>query len=350
MHAITPHLLSLALGTCLSCLAPATAWAKDAAAVNLDAGFAVEGQASKLLSVSDGKALKGLRRVAVPQFNVEFITSDDVSAQTSGFGSAGRSTATGYYKLVGVAEPDFQALAEQVYAGFLRDLKASGLEVVPLADVAITPTWRKLVAGGQTLPLRSDSAVTVAMPGMAIYGLNRASSTSGKKGVFGALSGLSSGFGAVSAVGDNMQLQTELGDAALLEVSMRVHFAQLENNTRGFLGRLGSTASVSAKIHASISNATLAVQNGPMVSMLTLSQPLVLDPAAFSELRKQASTTGDMVGAVAVGLLKLAIGSKDSSSQESYEAVADSARYREVVGSGLGTVGQLFAQRMKADR
>jgi hypothetical protein len=345
------RLAPLALALAAASVTLPRAHAKDAPEpVAVDAQFKPEALAGSLLSVSDTKALKGIKRVAVPQFAVEFVVADNVSASTSGFGSAGRASSTGYYKLVGVGEPDFQALAEGFHAAFLKQLQDSGLEVVAAAEVAAAPTYRKLVASGTPLPIRGDAAITVAPAGMASYGMNRVQTTAAKPGLFGALSNIANVASAVGSVGENETLQKELGGAALVEVTMRVHFAQLTNNNKGFWGKLSDTASVSGKLSAQISSGQMTVMQGPHVGVVALKQPLVLDPAAFSELRKEAKTAGDVAGAVAVGLLRLAIGSKDSSSSESFEAVADKARYREVVGAGMVSLGEVFNARLKAER
>jgi len=318
--------------------------------IEIDAQFNPVTAAASAVKASDPQALKGLKRAAITQFNVEFITSDNVSSETSGFAMAGRASVTGYYKLTGVAEPDFQAIAEQLYAGLQQQLQAQGVELVPAAELAASPTYKKLQAGGTALPERSSNGVTVGPPGMAVYGLNKAQAADGKKGMFATFAAIGAGMGAVGGAMDNIALSKELGDAALLEVSMRVHFAQLTNEAKGFFGRLGSTAKVSAKLHPMVPKAALTVQSGAHVSVLTVQGPVLLDPAAFVELREEATTTGDVVGAVAVGLLQLASGSKNSHSSTKYEAVADSGRYRERVGEGLGQVNALLIARMVAGR
>mgnify|MGYP003504496903 FL=1 len=75
-------------------------------------------------------ALKGIKRVAVPVFAVEFIVADNVTAQTSGFAAAGRASSSMYYKLLGAGEPEFQAITNALYAQFLAELQASGVEVL----------------------------------------------------------------------------------------------------------------------------------------------------------------------------------------------------------------------------
>ncbi len=340
----------LSLTAALALLAPAPAWASTPEAVAVEGDFKPGEQAGRLLDATDAKALKGLKKVAISQFSVEFITFDSVSAQTSGFAAAGRASVTGRYKLVGVGEPDFQALCDTLHGRFVQMLRDRGYEVVEQAQVAAAPTWRKLVAGGEPLPARSDRAITVGLPGGGIFGLSRVGAAPTQSGPFGALSAVAAGFSAIGATTENMTLQQELGGAALLEVNLRVHFAQLTNETKGFLARLGDKAEVSAKVHPVVTRGRVSVANGPAVVNLDLKQPLLLDPEAFTELRKEAKTAGDVARAVAVGLLRLAIGSKDSHSSETFEAVTEPARYRERLGGALGTVSELFVARLAAER
>jgi hypothetical protein len=346
-----PALLPLALAlACTLPLGTLPLHAAEAEPVAIEAGFKPAESAPKLVQAPDVSALKGIKRVAITQLALEFVTQDSVSAQTSGFGAAGRATASGFYTLVGVAEADFQALVDAQYSALAKQLREAGIEVVGHAQVAAAPTWRKLVAGGDALPQKSDSSVTVGLPGAALYGVARMSTAQSKPGLFGGLSAIGAGFSAVGAVGDNLALQEELGGAALMEVTLKLHFAQLTNHNKGFFGRLGNTAQVSAKVHPVVTQARVQVQAGPVVNSLSLKQPLLLDPEAFIELREKPKSTGDVAGAVAVGLLRLAIGSKDSHSSEAYEAVTEPARYRERVGAGLATVGDLFVARIAAAR
>lgn len=337
-----PFLLTAAL--CVGLLAPALA--REPAPVALPDPFDVSTAAASLVEVSNVKALQGLRRVAVPQFSIEFVTSDNVSAETSGFAAAGRASVTGYYRLVGLDEADFQALANQLYAGFVQALQAQGLEVMTPEQLAASPTWRKLVAGGVPLPLRGDSSIVVAPPGMALYGANRMLVNSGGKGTLASIAAMGAGFSAIAEATDGAGLSQELGGVALVEVAMKLHFAQLKNENKGFFGRLASTAEVSAKLHPILMQARLSVQAGPEASIVSARQPLLLDPAAFSEVRKQAATAGETAGAVAVGLLRLAIGSKDSSSTEKYEVVTDPQRYGERIAANLAQTNAMLIARM----
>jgi hypothetical protein len=329
-----------------------TAQAKDETTpLRVDVSFDPTAVAGSAFEVADTRALKGITRVAVPVFAVEFITADNVSAQTSGFAAAGRATSSLYYKLLGVGEPDFQAITNTLYAQFLADLKASGVEVLGSEVLKASPTYAKLVASGAPGSIVNDASMQMSPTGLGLYGFAKmgGGNSAKSKGVFGALSDLGAGFSAVGAIGDTIALSQELG-ASLIEVRMRVSFVQLSDNNRGFLGRLSGTASTSGQTAPRIDNVMVGVQSREWRSTLTLKHTLTLDGTAFAEVREKAATAGDVAGAVAVGLLRLAIGSGDSSSSTEMEVVADPARYPAVIGAGLASAGGIVVARLKAER
>ena len=94
----------------------------------------------------------------------------------------------------------------------------------------------------------------------------------------------------------------------------------------------------------------MGVQTGQMRSTLTMKNTLTLDSTAFSEVREKAATKGDIAGAVAVGLLRMAIGSNDSSSSSEMEVIADPANYRKVIENGLLSAGSMLGANQSALR
>ncbi len=336
------------LAACL--LGPAQA-KEEITPLTVDAGFSPAAAAETGFTIADTQALKGITRVAVPVFMVEFITADNVTASTSGFAAAGRASSSLYYKLLGVGAADFQAITDALYLRFLADLQASGLEVIGADAFKASPTYARLVATGVAGTTGGDSAMQMSPQGLGVYGFARmgGGNSAKSKSVFGALSGLGAGFAAVGAIGDTMELAKEL-NASLIEVRMRVNFAQLTDNHRGFLGRLSGTASAGGKASPSVDNVMMGVQTGAYRSTLTMKHSLTLDAAAFAEVREKATTTGDMVGAVALGLLKMAVGSSDSSSSSEMEVVADPEKYAAVIGQGLASAGSMFVARIKTER
>ena len=92
------------------------------------------------------------------------------------------------------------------------------------------------------------------------------------------------------------------------------------------------------------------VQQADWRSSMTLNKVLVLDPAVFAEVREKPTTAGDVAGAVLVGLIRLASSSKDSSSSTEMEAIADPARYKQIVGAGMASLSDVVVARLKAER
>ena len=314
--------------------------------VALDAGFDMATQAGRLFTVAEGQALKGIKRVAVPLFSIDFVTADSEKAETSGFAAAGRATSISAYKLKGVNQPDFQALTDAAYARFMADLQAAGIETVPADRLQASPTYRKLVASGKPAPVLRDDGMMLAPAGMALYGFSQAASGGSKPGLFNALSTMGSSFAAVGSAFDTIELAKEL-EASVVEVQLLVQFVQLTNENKGFLGRLAGSATVSAKVYPSIASASYSVQSATRGS-LTLKQPLALDPAVFTEVRSAPTTAMDVAGTVVAGLIGLATRSSNSVSAEEKEAVADPVRYSATVGQGLSTVNQMFVQRLRS--
>ena len=343
-------LLAASLVALLLVTAPAYA-KEELTPLTVDASFNAADAAVKGFTIPDAAALKGIKRVAVPVFAVEFIVADNVTATTSSFGAAGRASSSQYYKLLGVGQPDFQAITDGLYLRFLDELRASGVEVLDAAQVAAAPTYAKLVASGSPAPIISSSTLMMSPPGLGLYGFAKmgGGNSSSKKNLFAAFSEVGAGFAAVGAMGDTIQLANDL-NASLLEVRMRVNFVKLTDNNKGFFGKLAGSASTTGKSFPSVDNVMMSVQSGPTRSSVTMKHTLTLDSAAFADVREKATTKADVAGAVALGLLQMAIGSGDSSSTKEMEVIADPEKYRQVVGDGLNTAGSMLVARLKQER
>jgi len=327
------------------------AYAKDQpTSVAVDANFN-PATVAQGFQIPDTKALKGITRVAVPVFVVDFVTADNVRTQTSGFASAGRASSALYYKLLGVGEPEFQALTDAMYLDFLQRLKDSGLQVLGTDELQASASYRKLAAGGKKTPMKSDTNTVLSAQGMNVYGFARTSSGPPKtsSGLFGALAGMGDGFSAVGDVMESIELAKQL-NAATIEVRLRVNFVELTDNNKGFFGRMSSAASTTGKAFPSIDGVMVHVQQAEWRSSMTLNNVLVLDPAVFEVVREKPTTAGDVAGAVLVGLIRLASKSSDSSSSTEMEAIVDPARYKQIIGAGLNSLSDVVVARLKAER
>lgn len=341
-------LTGLLLAAALVLAAPA-AQARDEPAVVLTPQSQPAELALQVFSTTDPTALKGLKRVALPSFQVEFVTRSGAQASTSGFAAAGRSTVSAYYTLVGVGEADFQALTNQLHADFVRDLQQAGLDVVPFAQLQASPAYRKLVAGAQPSPFTKSgggtSSVALAPAGQVIYGAALAAAQSNS--MMGAFSALANTGAMMGAAFDSLDLAKEL-DAHVVDVRLVVDFAQVSRSDKGFLNRLSSTASVEGKVQPALlaGSSMMAVQSATTRSTLMLRNPLLFSADAIGGLR-EATTTATQAGNVAAALINLAAGGKNSYSAADYEAVAEPAVYRASVGASLGQVREMLVARLK---
>ena len=79
---------------------------------------------------------------------------------------------------------------------------------------------------------------------------------------------------------------------------------------------------------------------------MALNAPLLIDGAAFKELKDTTSVAAN----IGLALLSAAIGKGGSASAVEKEAVADPQQYRTLVGNGLGTVREMFMQTLQSNR
>jgi hypothetical protein len=104
----------------------------------------------KLVDVKSIKGAKGAKRVAVPGYRVIFTTRSKVVARAEdwlggvGGGSSSGAKATMEVVLGNVDFATLQAVADAAYADFIDNLKASGIEVVPLETITASAAFQKI--------------------------------------------------------------------------------------------------------------------------------------------------------------------------------------------------------------
>lgn len=305
--------------------------------LNLDARAA----ASSLVTISDAALYKGIQRVAVPSFHIEFITSGGAASTAREIGKSGSNYASSNYKLVGVAGPELQPLVDRMYADFSAQLAAAGYEVVPADTLRAAPAWRKLTAAGVPSPMERGPGLVLSPTGMPLVGVPPA--TGG---------GLLAGFSAFASVGQMISGAFELQElsntyqATMLSVWMRVTIAEATNESSGFLGRMSGTASTSVKFVPMISEARLSAMTNNISSQVEINRPLVVQGEAIREVRDVSSVAGN----VALNVLKFAIagagGGGGAASVKEYEAVAEPAVFNDVMGRNAAAVRAMLVARM----
>ena len=110
----------------------------------------------KLVDVKSIRGAKGAKRVVVPGYRVIFTTRTKVVARAEdwlggvGGGRSSGAKATMEVVLGNVDFPTLQAIADAAYADFLDELKAGGVEVVPLEAVTASAAFQKMKMTGST--------------------------------------------------------------------------------------------------------------------------------------------------------------------------------------------------------
>ena len=299
----------------------------------------------------DADARPSRRRVAIGAFDIEFATKGSSSASATwlnhrNYGSE-RVSDGSYMALAGLKHADLQAIGDQVHAAFVRELKAAGLEVVPVAQLTDTEAFRKLASGGKTAPyVKSgafESSTVVTAEGRPVTGASLAPSGGG-------LSAMGNFSALASAMLSGPDLAREL-DATVVNVRMVVRFVELPGASPGLFGRVSGASTVETKVSPTVAAGQTRVQIfAPQGGgAFTLQSPLRIDPAAFTGV-KDLMSPGSKATGVGLAVLSFAMGKNDSGALTQFEAVADPLRYRDLVGAGLGQVGSMMVEQLKTLR
>ena len=104
--------------------------------------FAKEAQA---VEVKSKGAFKGASRIAIAAFNVGFIfESTDQTKKTGGMLGAFGGTTKAKSQLVGVTPAMMQQITDAAYADFVAQMAATGIGVIPPAEVFADPNFAKV--------------------------------------------------------------------------------------------------------------------------------------------------------------------------------------------------------------
>lgn len=133
---------------------PAAASAPAVAATAAPAAAAAPLQ----IEVDNPEKLKGLKRVVIPSFNVQFMTEAKADVQINGIQVLTGAPSNVVVRLKGAEAARLQAIADALYAQTEGQLRAAGIEVVPLATLKAHPAYAELVERGDKAPKEEDAA------------------------------------------------------------------------------------------------------------------------------------------------------------------------------------------------
>ncbi|RXK54725.1 hypothetical protein ESB00_02185 [Oleiharenicola lentus] len=160
-------LTTLALGLALTVPAFAKKDKEAGAAAPFNFSQAPAAQADAFVAVTRGGNLKKIKRLAVVNFSVEFLTGKSASVSTRGG-----------YKSGGLVIPALdtvqaQAIADRLYDQLLADLKTTGVEVIPFDTIKVSKHFAKLEGAQHASPWllenASSNSVLIGAHGMPVY-------------------------------------------------------------------------------------------------------------------------------------------------------------------------------------
>jgi len=313
-------LQSLAVTGCLLVACPMAATAADAEV------------ATPVVDVSGAENIKGLKRVALTQFEVQFVSKHIGAASFSGsfgFGKASQTT-----ELKTVQPEQMQAIVDTYYDQAVTELSLAGIEVVGLPQLEANADYQNLKAKGYPAPFRqmplnrdglSIDGTFYTAHGLPIYFMKDRAETEGRGS--GRVSYLevgtlmSNGF-KVSYVEAYEKAIAKAFDAHILRVRMTVPFAEMTASG----GLFRTSASVSTKTG------------------------LRLDSIASRYELLEGGSRIARIGLKADFPLPTPLGKLDDSERDRPYFVVDGAEYAGVIGAHLMQAHKAFQATIVAKR
>ena len=103
------------------------------------------------LTIKKADKLKGIKKVAIPQFMVQFVTRNAGSASASS--AASKSTAVHVtFNLTNVDQTQMQAIADKMYDQVVDEFTKAGIEVVPIATYKQAKPFQRLLSDAKKAP------------------------------------------------------------------------------------------------------------------------------------------------------------------------------------------------------
>jgi len=127
-----------------------------------------------VIDVVDDSALKGIKRVAVTSFTVQYVTSQvwDTSYTSGGTGYGVKGVGGGFvgtgmrqtagqgggFNIADALDPEkMQKTTEKLYQGFVSDLQAAGFDVVSLEQMASVKAYKDYAANAPKTPRKEEA-------------------------------------------------------------------------------------------------------------------------------------------------------------------------------------------------
>jgi len=309
-----------------------------------------ESDAATLIWVNKPGAAKGIKKVIIPFFQVQFVVDSDTLAV------AGDASSKTMVTLIGANPEQMQAITDRLYARLVADLTAAGLEIVPTETAQNYANFAKLRDSGKPSGSKIDGSGGVnslffAPQGMTFYFLPTQDVAYTGAGSFG-------GFSTAMLPPREQALMEESG-AAVLGFRAVVDFAQLtNNNTKSPFRFLRSKAKTAAQ--PGIAIRPIATQLWLMTPeakpgiidmqnrmRLEVQAPLMIDTMAITAMT-DARTDGDKTSEMLGNALGMMLGSGAAKTRK-YDITVDPATWEHDVEGALNGVETMMMTRLKSE-
>ena len=120
----------------------------SAGAADLDPAGDIKAQAEKFVKVDNPEYLPAIKRVVITNYMVDFVSELKYTKSLSGLEAMIGADSDVSIKLVGANNEQFQAITEKFYQQTVEQLKAQGIEVVPVEELKALPEFADLAANG----------------------------------------------------------------------------------------------------------------------------------------------------------------------------------------------------------
>lgn len=233
-------------------------------------------QAESFVHVSGGRHLKGIKKLGIVNFTVEYTQAKKATITTRNLGTV--ATATSEVEIPDVDPQVLVRITDALYDQLVADLQGAGIEIIPFETLKNEKRFKKLSGAQKDSPwvtsTKDGRSVFVGAKGMPIYLDNP------ERADF--LKGLGMSFGTNTRMHETL-LANDLG-GHLLSVNMVVDFADLK--TKGSLGFADIETNYEQYMHGGNTRYRFIKLGQPDLAMLTLKQGMLPDINPYANVKR----------------------------------------------------------------
>jgi hypothetical protein len=226
--------------------------------------------------VSGGRNLKGIKKLGIINFMVEYTMVKKASHTTRNLGKVASATAE-----VEIPEMDTEVLAritDALYDRLVADIEGAGIEIIPFEKISAEKRFKKLSSKQKDSPwvasTKDGRSVFIGAKGIPLYMDNP------ERADF--LKGLGMSFGTNTPLHEVM-LANDL-DGYLLSVNMVIDFADLKK--KGSMGFADIETSFEQYIHGGNTRFRFIKLGSPEAAMLTLKRGILPDQNPYTDVKR----------------------------------------------------------------